>query len=1596
MSATIEGKISFDCPSCAAHLQVPARLAGVTGPCPKCGATIVAPNQSVPESDQKSGSTASHHNDPGSGKKKGFTSLRRRRTRVETPARDLQGITSLSKRNSSQEEVETPFSSLAGKLKEPELPEEPTLEEKAEEIRDEESVVAEETPVVEETSKLPEPEVKSDPEPEEEPVAETTAPEPEVEESTVEAEAEPEIEAEAGIETEPEAEVSEEDASTPEAEEADEDKPAAKSSSFPSFLSGGMAGMAFPSFGKSKSAAKKQPIDLKRSEKKEEPVVEEPELKSEPEAEIEAPEETPSAEVPPSLDEPKAEESKDDAKWLWDGGKELNISGDSEETQPEAESKSETPTSEQGDTDQFEWLLSDDQDEVPGTPPSLGGETAKSSDADDMVDLEHDLDEMLGRKDDAESDSAPEASSLDAFPKWSSLHGGGAVDSLIGKEKAESKAAPETPPALDEPISSKEKAGDDVAAPSLKDDPWTMPSAANDSEEKAPPLDEEPWQMPAAKEAAAEKKDEVPPLSDDWKKGPDAEPASEAPDDAPPPLAEEESEKPAAEQDTDDSIPVMLRSSQLREGSQPTFGQTNMGSTGDGLSIRARQEAAPEIPEKKTSDFQWSPPGMKSEAAPDAEEKVSDSPEVPAEKAPDLDLGSVPWLSPGASTAPLKEDGKEEENAPPVESEESTATNFEPSGSVVSESAPAAATETPDEDTPPPISKLPRFLGGTLGGGLGGETESSAPPVSSSAPALESPSESAPPIPDEPTETVPPLAAVGDFSATSPIREMEQSFGDVEPPRPGDRATAPGQQIRLPQIVDRKEGDQEEKAIVSPITGEKMPPFAPLDENAETVEPDSVSQEEPPKLEADEKPELPGVSETKAEDLGFSLSEKLPMRSRDEESQTPPPMDLGEAEKPAAKEEKPETADSEETKSAIPGQAEDFISARAKAAASSISLGELSADESPKSDLASSIEKELGSAPPVTPEVVSVPGSDRRPSPFTTSEPSATPPLDVETEDENDDGPESEGLAKVLGLLPRERSNRDLERQKLSKSEKPEAKEEKTAPADEKPKAEEAKKEGQELPSIDDVLEGRGRTLTDSSEKHSWIDGVKNGLGSLDKRQKTIVIGGAAAAGVAMLGVVSWAAGWIGGESDTSEPGTDPIVVSPVTGGEGPAGESGTTNPETSTPKRQESPEPAPSNAAGGGESNRLVIVDPNAGKANNTPAPPTVAETVTPAETPGQGDSRPPMTSLIPDEEKSENLDKPADVASEIAWAGGPLIETGGTGSDPVGNGSATNLTSDSGDLVMPTVGSVDTTYLGPDTVGGNAGSAVDSVGGESGSNFKEIAGVGEGGAAPTGTPTVAETTEGVEKALERQEENVMSVAPIDGGPESGDAATAKEPNMDDPIEASKYVLQQFLAQPTWEDRLEYIYDADRLRPRIEAYYQTAKDGAVAESVSKFFDMDERPADGGDPFYAFYLFLEGVEPEFPVVVRKTSDGYKVDWELYVECKDRLFAEFRDGNQSGPATFRLVMQRHSYWGPDRTEFANSNDYLCYQVRPPYPDAEAFVFVEKNSAIATELERIATWGLPPVDVVLTLERKEFPHGVKHFVVKSLDKESWVAP
>jgi len=106
---------------------------------------------------------------------------------------------------------------------------------------------------------------------------------------------------------------------------------------------------------------------------------------------------------------------------------------------------------------------------------------------------------------------------------------------------------------------------------------------------------------------------------------------------------------------------------------------------------------------------------------------------------------------------------------------------------------------------------------------------------------------------------------------------------------------------------------------------------------------------------------------------------------------------------------------------------------------------------------------------------------------------------------------------------------------------------------------------------------------------------------------------------------------------------------------------------------------------------------------------------------------------------------------------------------------------------------------------------------------------------------------------------------------------------------------------------------------------------------------------------------------------------------------------FREGKIPSPGTFRLVLDRVSdYYGTDRDAFTDLNDYQVYQVNAPYGDLDEFseyVFVKKDTELAQKLDKTVGLGDDPLAVIITLDRKAFAHGVKHFLITDYITEGW---
>ena len=225
---------------------------------------------------------------------------------------------------------------------------------------------------------------------------------------------------------------------------------------------------------------------------------------------------------------------------------------------------------------------------------------------------------------------------------------------------------------------------------------------------------------------------------------------------------------------------------------------------------------------------------------------------------------------------------------------------------------------------------------------------------------------------------------------------------------------------------------------------------------------------------------------------------------------------------------------------------------------------------------------------------------------------------------------------------------------------------------------------------------------------------------------------------------------------------------------------------------------------------------------------------------------------------------------------------------------------------------------------------------------------------------------------------------------------APNSSPSVTGLLSEPRKALDSFLTASTWAERIPFIYQGEKLKPKIEAYYRAYEDKPIASYLPEFDFMEDSPEPGRLPYYMYYLKISGHAIEFPVIVMNTPDGPKVDWEAFVEFKDQHLATFVQKRELGPKSFRVLLTREGYWGSDREAFTTLNDFLCYSVESPDNETKVNVFIHRNAALAKEFEAAASWGLPALAAIVELELKRFPHGADHLVINKLITDGWTLP
>ncbi len=180
---------------------------------------------------------------------------------------------------------------------------------------------------------------------------------------------------------------------------------------------------------------------------------------------------------------------------------------------------------------------------------------------------------------------------------------------------------------------------------------------------------------------------------------------------------------------------------------------------------------------------------------------------------------------------------------------------------------------------------------------------------------------------------------------------------------------------------------------------------------------------------------------------------------------------------------------------------------------------------------------------------------------------------------------------------------------------------------------------------------------------------------------------------------------------------------------------------------------------------------------------------------------------------------------------------------------------------------------------------------------------------------------------------------------------------------------LKSFFSAKTWQDRLQYVQWPEQMEPLMKKYYADNADAPLPVTHIQLIPRDEASQKETPPHHVFQVAIEGVSAPIPVMVEETTKGWKVDWLTFIEFKDELFKRFLESYVDTPARFHVLVRRTHYFDDDVPAMDKK---ICFEADPPMPGFTGYIFSQKGTPLAKQLDANLPWGSERAAVVVELQ------------------------
>jgi hypothetical protein len=126
------------------------------------------------------------------------------------------------------------------------------------------------------------------------------------------------------------------------------------------------------------------------------------------------------------------------------------------------------------------------------------------------------------------------------------------------------------------------------------------------------------------------------------------------------------------------------------------------------------------------------------------------------------------------------------------------------------------------------------------------------------------------------------------------------------------------------------------------------------------------------------------------------------------------------------------------------------------------------------------------------------------------------------------------------------------------------------------------------------------------------------------------------------------------------------------------------------------------------------------------------------------------------------------------------------------------------------------------------------------------------------------------------------------------------------------------------------------------------------------------------------------------IVLQKTGDGFKVDWESWVGWSEMSWKKFRKQRPAEPKLFRVYAKQGKYYN---FGFSDDTVWRCYELGSPDGEDVVFGYVRRGSDLDMKMAGVAD---KPVGMTLMLRFPENAPSDNQVFIDSIVAEGWAIP